>query len=117
MSMDKLDTRLETGLVKKTVELRFTDYSINNFKPDYGNKKNKYHPITDSGIKGLKLLCVKSSGNKFLTQQFWFNGKSDYWTVGQFRKDIFGVKECQTKVVAIMKTHTDDNGLWTTFNR
>ena len=112
MSLDKLHTKLETGLVKKTVELRFTDYSINKFKPDYKNAKNKYYPIIDSGIKGLKLLCVKSSGNKFLTQQYWFNGKSDYWTVGQFRKDIFGIKECRTKVVAIMEDHTDDNGLW-----
>ena len=37
MSLDKLHTKLETGLVKKTVELRFTDYSINKFKPDYKN--------------------------------------------------------------------------------
>ena len=36
----KLDTSLETGEAKKTVEIKFTDYSINKFKPDY-NGKNK----------------------------------------------------------------------------
>jgi len=77
MTDNKLETRLEPSLAKKPVELNFTDYSINNFKPDYGNKKKKYYPIFRSGIKGLKLHCVKISGNKFLTQQFWFNGKSD----------------------------------------
>ena len=35
----KLDTSLEPSVSKKTTELKFTDYSINKFKPDYNGKK------------------------------------------------------------------------------
>ena len=35
----KLDTELEPTNPKKTVELKFTDYSINKFKPNYHGKK------------------------------------------------------------------------------
>ena len=112
MSKSKLDTRLEPTGPKKTTELKFTDYSINKNKPDFKGRKKFNIPFTDSGIKGLKLKCVKSRGNKFFIQNFWFNNVSDYWTVGEFRLGKFGIKECQTKVVQIMKTHTDDNGLW-----
>ena len=112
MTNSKLDTGLEPSITKKSEELKFTDYSINKFKPNYELKKKRTYPLTDSGIKGLKLNCVKKTNNKFFIQNYWFNGQSDLWTVGEFRKDIFGVKECQTKVIEIMKTHTDDNGLW-----
>ena len=72
----KLDTELEPTSPKKTVELKFTDYSINKFKPNYNGKKKVNEPFTDSGIKGLKLKCIKSTGNKFLVQNYWFNGKA-----------------------------------------
>ena len=108
----KLDTELEPTSPKKTVELKFTDYSINKFKPNYNGKKKVSEKIIDSGIKGLKLNCIKNTGNKYFIQQFWFNGKADLWTVGEFRLGIFGIKECRTKAVEIMKTHTDDNGMW-----
>ena len=112
MTLSKLGTGLEPTGPKKTTELKFTDYSINKYNPDFKDKKKINEPFKDSGIKGLKLKCVKSTGNKFFIQQFWFNKRSDYWTVGEVIKDNFGIKECQTKVVQIMKTHTDDNGLW-----
>ena len=111
MMNNKLDTRLETGSPKKIEELKFTDYSINKFNPNISGKKKTY-PLKDSGLKGLKLIYIKARGNKFFAQNFWFNGQSDLWSVGEFRPGIFGTKECRTKVVAIMKTHTDDNGLW-----
>jgi hypothetical protein len=66
MTKSKLDTGLESSPSKKTLKLRFTDYSIDKFKSDYKDKKKKYYLIFDSEIKGLKLLCVKHSGNKFL---------------------------------------------------
>ncbi len=73
----KLDTSLEPSGPKKTTELKFTDYSINKFKPNYKDKKKKTYPLPGGGIKGLKLNCIKSSGNKFFIQNFWFNGQSD----------------------------------------
>ena len=112
MMLDKLDTKLEPGGPKKPQELKFTDYSIDKYKPDFKGKKKINIPFKDSGIKGLKLKCIESTDNKFLVQQFWFNGRGDYWTVGEFNKDKFGIKECQTKIVTIMEDHTDDNGLW-----
>ena len=62
MSLDKLDTRLETGIPKKIEELKFTDYSINKFNPNISGKKKTY-PLKDSGLKGLKLICIKARGN------------------------------------------------------
>ena len=38
----KLDTELEPTSPKKTVELKFTDYSINKFKPNYNGKKKAF---------------------------------------------------------------------------
>ena len=103
MTESRLHTRLEPT---------FTDYSINKYKPNYNGKKKVYVKIYDSGIKGLLLNCIKKTGRKYFIQQFWFNGKSDYWTVGEFRPHIFEVKDCKTKVVKLMDDHTNDNNLW-----
>ena len=109
----KLDTGLETRKVKKQIDLKFTDYSINKYQSDFSTgKKTIKTPIPNSGIKGLMLSQSITTKRKYLVQQFWFNKKADYWTVGEFRPDIFGVKECMTKVVNIMDTHTDDDGRW-----
>jgi hypothetical protein len=113
MTTDKLDTGLETGSPQKLIELKFTDYSINKFQSKFiKNKKTIKTKILNSGIKGLKISQSITTKKKFFVQQIWFDGKADYWTVGEFRFGVFGTKECQTKVVEIMKTHTDDNGLW-----
>ena len=106
--MSKLDDRLEDRTVK------FTDYAIDKFQFNFDTIQAKSIKIKleNCGIKGLALYQYKSSGKKYFQQQFWFDGKSDYWSVGEFIKGKFGIKECQTKVIQIMKTHTDDNGLW-----
>lgn len=108
MSKSKLDDRLDDRTVK------FTDYAIDKYQYDFSNSKAKSVPIklNDCGIKGLKLTQYKTSRKKYFHQKFWFDGKSDYWSVGEFIKGKFGIKDCQTKVIQIMKTHTDDNGLW-----
>jgi len=108
MSMSKLDVKLDYRTVK------FTDYAIDKYQYNFDIIKAKRIGIKleNSGLKGLKLTQYKTSGKKYFHQQFWFDGKPDYWSVGEFIKGKFGIKECQTKVVQIMKTHTDDNGLW-----
>ena len=103
MINDKLGAELESTGPQKPIELRFTDYSINKYKPNFKGKKEIKVPIIDSGIKGLKLKFLKSKRSKFFIQNFWFHNVSDYRTVGEFRKGIFGIKECQTKVVAIIR--------------
>ena len=94
--------------------VKFTDYAINKYQANFDNVKGKSVGIKleNSGLKGLKLIQYKKTGKKYFHQNFWFDGNTNSWTVGEFRLDIFGIKECQTKVVEIMKTHTDDNGLW-----
>jgi integrase len=112
MTKSKLDDKLEDER-----SIKFTDYAINKFQitnEEWKKVKSKCIGIKleNSGLKGLKLYQYKKSKRKYFVQNFWFNSKSDYWTVGEFRLDIFGIKDCKTKVVHIMKTHTDDNGLW-----
>ena len=108
MSKSKQDDRQEDRAVK------FTDYAIDKFQFNFDNYKGKSVGVKleNSGLKGLKLTQYKTSKKKYFHQKFWFDGKTDLWSVGEFIKGKFGIKECQTKVVAIMKTHTDDNGLW-----
>ena len=108
MSKSKLDDRLEDRIVK------FTDYAIDKYQFNFDNFKGKSVGVKliDCGIKGLKLFQYKATKKKYFQQQFWFDGKPNYWSVGEFIKGKFGIKESRTKVVAIMKTHTDDNGLW-----
>jgi len=109
MTTDKPEDKPEDKLTVK-----FTDYAINKYQVNFDKVKGKSVgvKIENSGLKGLKLFQYKKTKRKYFNQYFWFNNKHDIWTVGEFRLGVFGVKECQTKVVEIMKTHTDDNGLW-----
>ena len=112
MTTGKLDDKLTDR-----VRVKFTDYAINKFQGTeelFNKTKDKSISVRfeNCGLKGLKLFQYKKSLKKFFVQQFWFDGKADHWSVGEFRPNIFGIKECQTKAVEIMKTHTDDNGMW-----
>ena len=92
----KLDTSLETGEAKKTVEIKFTDYSINKFQSDFSKgRKTIRTNIPNSGIKVLKLRQSITTKKKYFVQQFWLDGVSDYWTIGEFREDIYGAVECR----------------------
>ena len=108
MTESKLEDRLEDRSVKST------DYAINKYQANFDNVKGKSVGIKleNFGLKGVKLYQYKKSKRKYFQQQFWFNGKSDHWPVGEFRLKIFGVKDCKTKVVEIMDSHTDDDGRW-----
>ena len=99
---------------KDVRSVKYTDYAINKYQANFDNVKAKSVVIRleNCGIKGLKILQYKKTKKKYFLQYFWFDRKTDLWIAGEFRPKIFGVKECQTKVVQIMKTHTDDNGLW-----
>jgi hypothetical protein len=109
-SKSKLDAKLTDN-----VSIKFTDYAINNFQYDFkpeSRLKQGGVKFSNSGIKGLKLFQYKKSKKKYFIQQFWFNKRSNVWTVGEFRLGIFEVKDCRTKVVNIMESHTDDDGRW-----
>ena len=73
MSLDKLDTSLETGSAKNTVELMFTDYSINKFQSNFTNKKKTIKTkIPNSGLKGLKISQSITTRKKYFVQNFYF---------------------------------------------
>jgi len=114
MTTSKLGTGLENSSTNKSTELRFTDYSINKFQSDFSlgqiTIKTK---IENSGLKGLKLSQSNVTKRKYFVQNFWFNNKSDYWTVGEFRLGVYGINECRNEVNEIMKSHCNSEGLWT----
>ena len=90
MTKSKLGTGLGTDNTKKAIELKFTDYSINKFQSDFSKgQKTVRTKIPNSGLKGLKISQSITTKRKYFVQQFWFDGKSDHWTVGEFRPDIF----------------------------
>ena len=98
MISDKLGTGLGTDRPNKTVELKFTDYSINKFQSKF-RKGQTYNrtKIPNSGIKGLVLSQGIKTLKKYFIQRFWFNGKASYIYLGEFRPGIFGVKEVEGK--------------------
>ena len=110
MTTGKLDDQLED---KKT-SIKFTNYAINNFQYDFTDTQGKSGAVKleSSGVKGLKLFQYNKSKRKYFIQQFWFSGRSDYWTIGEFRPNVYGVKECMDEVNEIMRTHTNSEGLW-----
>ena len=110
MTTGKLDNKLED----KKASIKFTNYAIDNFQYDFTDTKGKSGAVKleNSGVKGLKLFQYKKSKKKYFIQQFWLGGKSDYWTVGEFRLDVYGIKECREEANEMMKTHTSPEGLW-----
>ena len=119
----KTESKLGTGLEHKA--LKFTDYAIFKFQSDFKvNGKTKDRIRTPFGItkntklKGLKLCQYEATKKKYSIQQFWFNGKPDYWTVGEFRlgpedqPPLFGEQQCEEKVYEIAKEHQDEKGIW-----
>ena len=108
--MGKLDDQLED----KKASIKFTNYAIDNFQYDFTDTKGKSGAVKleNSGVKGLKLFQYEKSKKKYFIQQFWLGGKSDYWTVGEFRLDVYRIKECREEANEMMKTHTSPEGLW-----
>ena len=113
MTESELGTPLGPGEPKKQEELKFTDYSINKFQSDFSSGRKKIRTkIENSGLKGLKISQSKTTKKKYFVQNFWFNNKPDYCTVGEFRSDVYGVNECRKDVNEIMDDHTNSGGLW-----
>ena len=62
-------------------------------------------------LKGLKLRIFKNSGNKIFVLNYWYNKKSNYYTLGQFT-DTFGTEEVEDKLIPIVRSHKEQNE-WT----
>ena len=110
MTESKLDDRLDDNR-----SIKFTDYAINKFQGDFENTDVKSITVKfeNSGLKGLKLTQYRTTKRKFFHQGFWFDERSDYWSVGEFRPDVYGVNECRKDVNEMMDDHTNADGHWT----
>jgi len=109
MTKSKLADRLADKSIK------FTDYAINKYQCSeelFSKIKDKSISIRfeNSGLKGLKLFQYKNTKKKYFVQQFWFDKRSQYWTVGEFRLGVYGVNECKKHVNEMMDTHTNADG-------
>ena len=108
MTKSKLVVRLATE------GLKFTDFAINKHQSIFTNRKRTVvTKIVNSGLKGLKLSQSKLTNRKYFIQNFWFNGMSHWWSVGEFRLGVYGINECRNEVNEIMKSHCNSEGLWT----
>ena len=131
----KLSTRLVPGEIDQTCtlnnsaspkarprfKLKFTDFAIEKFvasfkHPQTGKYRVRVYTPFDvsknTGLKGLKLCQYYGKKTKMIVLNYWYNKKSKYTTIGEFRKGIFGVKQAQDKVNELIKDHTNDKGIW-----
>jgi len=109
MTTGKLDDRLDYKS-----PIKYTNYAINKFQANFTETKAKSIKVKfeNCGIKGLKLAQYRTTKRKMFHQHFWFDEKSDYWSVGEFRPKVYGTKECTDDVNEVMRTHTNSEGLW-----
>ena len=82
----KFENREIASLKVEDLEFSFIDKN--------GNIKHKdrlHIPFSNlsGSLKGLKLRVFKNSGNKIFVLNYWFQGKSVYYTIGQYT-DTFG---------------------------
>ena len=119
----KLDNQLATEQKAQTgkskIKLRFTDYAIERFMPSFmveGKQKDIIETPFDVSkntiLKGLKLKVGRKTKKKYFFLRYWFNGVGLPLTIGQFVKDVFGVKECEKYLYELAKSHQDNKGHW-----
>jgi len=116
----KLDTELaqpeitQTGTARKTI--KFTDYAISKYVPSFIGKDNKTRdrdiiPFDkSSGIKGLKLICYRSTNKKVVMMRYWFGAKNLAYTFGEFREG-YGVKQIREEYYNL-SDHQNNKGHW-----
>ena len=122
INKSKLDTKLVPGDTSKTStskKLLFTDYSIDRHVSDFINPETnkvryrRYRTFDGKAPKGLNICQYEKSKVKFFVLQYWFNGKPNRITIGEFVQGKFGVKEAQDRYNELYQKHTNDRGIWT----
>jgi len=121
INKSKLDTKLVPGNSSKTSTLKkllFTEYSVERYIADFidpktnKNRYRRYKTFDGKAPKGLSICQFLNSLAKFFVLQYWFNGKPNRITIGEFIPGKFGVKEAQDKYNEIYQQHTNDKGIW-----
>jgi len=118
---DKLGTKLvreeitETCTERKTI--KFTDHAIDKYVPNFIGKDNKTRdrdiiPFEkSSGIKGLKLVCYRTTKKKVVRMDYWYDSKSYPFTFGEI-KSGYGVKQIKDEYSELAKDHQNAKGHW-----
>lgn len=118
---DKLDTGLaqekitQTCTKKKTI--KFTDYAISKYVPSFigEDKKTRDRDIVSfdrsSGIKGLKLVCYRTSNRRVVMMRYWHDNKSKPFTFGEI-SETFGIKQIKDQYNELVKDHQNNKGHW-----
>ena len=121
-NISKLGDKLGDSNVRQTRRsLKFTDYAIDRYNADFINAKGKtqkqvrisFDVSKNTALKGLRLVHYRNSKKKYFNLQYWFNGRPNNVSIGEFRLGIFGVKEVEEKVFNLVKQFTNDKGHWT----
>ena len=128
---EKLDQKLDQVEIEQTRPkkqkidpIRFKDEAINKVRKENFSWEVKQTDLfipfivsKDSHQRGLKLRIYKGKIGKKTTKkvfyvQYWFNGKSRKYKLGDYTQR-FGVRECDDELSNIFKTHTDpETGFW-----
>ena len=124
ISLLNIDTQSVRTKIPKISTLAFTDYAIERFWPgafEWRTEEKTRDRIIKAlnckgALKGLKLACFKNSKKKIFylsyTKKTETKSISISISIGHFVPGIFGVKQCQEKVLNIYRDNTDDNGKW-----
>ena len=117
---EKLDNKLETKEIIQTRNRRpalpFRDSAIEKItktNTEFGKKRFKefkFDVSKGSSLKGLLLRYSKATARKDFTMSFWFQGKPDYYTIGQFPK--VRCKDVEKICLELADKHQDHRGLW-----
>jgi len=118
---DKLDTELApeeiTHSCTKKKTIKFTDYAISKYVPSFigEDKKTRDRDIVSfdrsSGIKGLKLVCYRSSKRRVVMMRYWHDNKSKPYTFGEITV-TFGIKQIRDQYNELVKDHQNNKGHW-----
>jgi len=137
MKENNTDNKLDTELVHEKIghsgtqknsasqkarprfKIKFTDYAVDKFVASFfvnGKLRvRKYTPFDVSRhtiLKGLKLAQFQKTKKKYFILKYWFNGRAQTLTIGEFVLNKFGVKQCEDKIYEIAREHQNDKGIW-----
>jgi len=73
-------------------------------------KEFKFDVAKGTSLKGLLLRVSRDTARKDFTMSIWFQGKPDYYTIGQFPK--IKCKEVEKICLNLAEKHQDHRGLW-----
>lgn len=101
-------------------KIKFTDYATERFQGDFIGTDGKIKPRVrisydvprSSVLKGICLCQYYKSKKKVFLLRYRKNNNTLFLTVGNFIPGVFGVKECESKIHEIVRSHTDDNRKW-----